>query len=131
MREANRNTLDEVTSFLRDAEAERYVFHPFRDDDDDDDDDDGECGADWNNSDKIPAGIIITGPNIASQDLLFEQLAETLCNATQAKFVRLRSAEAPHLKAALKKIIRDGTARGGSGDDEHDDVGLSVGQDVS
>ncbi|KAK3372518.1 origin recognition complex subunit 3 N-terminus-domain-containing protein [Podospora didyma] len=102
LREANRNTLDEVTSFLRNAEAE---------------------------SEKITAGIIITGPNIASQDLLFEQLAETLCKATQAKFVRLRSAEAPHLKAALKKIIREATARGGSVDDEDDDMGLSVGQD--
>jgi origin recognition complex subunit 3 len=64
-------------------------------------------------SGKITAGFIITGPNIASQDLLFEQLAERLCTATQARFVRLRASEAPNLKAALKKIIRDAMARGG------------------
>ncbi|AEO65334.1 uncharacterized protein THITE_2112219 [Thermothielavioides terrestris NRRL 8126] len=83
LREANRTTLDEVTSFLqRAAEAK---------------------------TGKIAAGFIITGPNIASQDLLFEQLAETLSAATQASFVRLRAADAPNLKAALKKIIRDAT----------------------
>ncbi|KAK0733876.1 origin recognition complex subunit 3 N-terminus-domain-containing protein [Lasiosphaeria miniovina] len=102
LREANRNTLDEVTSFIRNAEAETT---------------------------QIPAGIIITGPNIASQDLLFEQLADTLCKATQARFVRLRSAEAPNLKAALKKIIKDARASGRDDDDDTDDddeTGLSV-----
>ncbi|GAB1311293.1 Origin recognition complex subunit 3 [Madurella fahalii] len=101
LREANRNTLDEVTSFLQEAaEAE---------------------------TGKITAGFIITGPNIASQDLLFEQLAEALCTSTQAKFVGLRAAAAPNLKAALKKIIREATAQ--VPDDEEDDLEVSVGQD--
>ncbi|KAK3299014.1 origin recognition complex subunit 3 N-terminus-domain-containing protein [Chaetomium fimeti] len=97
LREANRATLDQVSSFLQQAaEVE---------------------------TDKIPAGFIITGPNIASQDLLFEQLAERLCTAARARFVRLRASEAPHLKAALKKIIRDATARAA---DEDDDVDAEV-----
>ncbi|KAH6854476.1 origin recognition complex subunit 3 N-terminus-domain-containing protein [Chaetomium sp. MPI-CAGE-AT-0009] len=94
LREANLATLDQVSSFLQQAaEVE---------------------------TDKIPAGFIITGPNIASQDLLFEQLAERLCTATRARFVRLRASEAPNLKAALKKIIRDATARASNEDDDVD-----------
>ncbi|KAK0730679.1 origin recognition complex subunit 3 N-terminus-domain-containing protein [Lasiosphaeris hirsuta] len=102
LREANRSTLDEVSTFLRAAEGEK---------------------------DKIPAGFIITGPNIASQDLLFEQLAETLCKGSQTRFVRLRSAEAPNLKATLRKIIRDATVRVTGDNEEGDDVEVSVGQD--
>ncbi|KAK3311265.1 origin recognition complex subunit 3 N-terminus-domain-containing protein [Chaetomium strumarium] len=99
LREANRNTLDEVTSFLHEAaEAE---------------------------TGKITAGFIITGPSIASQDLLFEQLAERLSAASQPRFVRLRASEAPNLKAALKKIIQDATARASDG---VDDVNAEVSQ---
>ncbi|KAK4158129.1 origin recognition complex subunit 3 N-terminus-domain-containing protein [Chaetomidium leptoderma] len=106
LREANRTTLDEVTAFLQQAaEAE---------------------------TGKITAGFIITGPNIASQGLLFEQLAERLCTATQAaKFVRLRASEAPNLKAVLKRIIRDATATRGAADGDgegEDDVDAEVAQ---
>ncbi|KAH6626054.1 origin recognition complex subunit 3 N-terminus-domain-containing protein [Chaetomium sp. MPI-SDFR-AT-0129] len=97
LREANTNTLDEVSSFLQQA-AETET-------------------------DKLTAGFIITGPNIASQDLLFEQLAERLRTAAQARFVRLRAAEAPNLKAVLKKIIRDATARTA---DEEEGVDVEV-----
>ena len=78
---------------------------------------------------KIPAGFIITGPNIASQDLLFEQLAEDVRD--QGRFVRMRAAEVPHVKAALKKIIRDATARTADEDEEGMDAEVSAGQDVS
>ncbi|KAK5654986.1 hypothetical protein OQA88_6745 [Cercophora sp. LCS_1] len=98
LREENRNTLEEVDWFLRRGEGERG---------------------------KIPAGFIITGPNIASQDLLFEQLGERLCVDGRAKFVRLRSTEAPNLKGALKKIIREAAA---SGEDEGEDE-VALGQD--
>lgn len=79
--------------------------------------------------DHIPSAFIITGPNIASQDLLFEQLSEALQRSSASKFVRLRSSEATTLKAALKKTIRDATATTPS---EDDDEGLQVesGQDV-
>lgn len=78
---------------------------------------------------KIPAALIVTGPNIASQDLLFSQLAESLDEADRGRFVRLRSAEAPNLKATLKKIIRDVTRPAAADDGE--DVEVSVGKDVS
>ncbi|KAH9242953.1 hypothetical protein K456DRAFT_1767418 [Colletotrichum gloeosporioides 23] len=61
---------------------------------------------------KIPTAFVITGPNIASQDLLFEQLSETLQETTRSKFVRLKSSEASNIKAALKKIVEDATSRG-------------------
>jgi origin recognition complex subunit 3 len=102
LREANRSTLDEVGSFVTHAPEE---------------------------TEKIPAGFIITGPNIASQDLLFEQLAEKVRENGDDRFVRLRSAEAPNLKAALKKIIRDATTRG-TGADDDDEMDMATGQDV-
>lgn len=69
--------------------------------------------------DQIPSAFIITGPNIASQDLLFEQLSESLQQSTASKFVRLKSPEAVTLKAALKKTIRDAMADVGD-TDKHD-----------
>ncbi|KAG6041582.1 hypothetical protein E4U41_003478 [Claviceps citrina] len=71
--------------------------------------------------DQIPAAFIITGPNIASQDLLFEQLSESLRQQSPtSRFVRLQSSEASTLKAALKKTIRDATASAGDADEEDD-----------
>ncbi len=100
MREANRNTLDEVGAFVRDAPSK---------------------------SDKIPAAYIITGPNTASQQLLFDQLADSLQDlAKPAKVVSIRSAEAPNLKATLKKIIRDATSRVA---DHEDELDIAPGQD--
>ena len=78
---------------------------------------------------KIRAALIVTGPNISSQGLLFEQLAEDLGDTVKGIFVRLRSAEAPNLKATLRKIIRDATQR--SSEHTGDDAELSVGKDVS
>lgn len=78
---------------------------------------------------KIRAALIVTGPNISSQGLLFEQLAEGLGGASKGSFVRLRSAEAPNLKATLKKIIRDATQL--PLESMGDDAELSVGKDVS
>jgi origin recognition complex subunit 3 len=77
--------------------------------------------------DKIPSGFIVTGANIASQELLFEQLSENLEEKADAKVVRLRSADASNLKASLKKIIHDITARTTEGDD---DLEVAVGRDV-
>ncbi|XP_044714923.1 origin recognition complex subunit [Hirsutella rhossiliensis] len=92
LRESNSSTLDQVSAFVAAAETECV--------------------------DQIPAAFIITGPNIASQDLLFEQLSETLQRSFASQFVRLRSSEALTLKAALRKTIRDATASGSTSDDE-------------
>ncbi|KAK4227205.1 origin recognition complex subunit 3 N-terminus-domain-containing protein [Podospora fimiseda] len=91
LRNANKHTLEEVETFFSSAPAD---------------------------SNKIPAGFVITGPNIASQDLLFEQLAERLAGNDGARVVRLRAAEAGNLKAGLKKVI--GGVVGGDGDEERE-----------
>ncbi|KAK7745306.1 Origin recognition complex subunit 3 [Cytospora paraplurivora] len=100
LRASNRSTLDAVASFAREAPAVEPT--------------------------KVPAALIVTGPNIASQDLLFEQLAERLGPSVQGRVVRLRSAEAPNLKVTLKKIIHDVT-RPAAEDDR--DGELAVGKD--
>ncbi|KAJ4394742.1 Origin recognition complex subunit 3 [Gnomoniopsis smithogilvyi] len=100
LKDSNRTTLNAVSSFVRDAIVETPQG-------------------------KIPAALIVTGPNIALQDLLFTQLGDAV---QEGWFVRLRSAEAPNLKATLRKIIRDvtraGFARDADGEDE-----LAVGND--
>ncbi|KAI0008029.1 origin recognition complex subunit 3 N-terminus-domain-containing protein [Xylariaceae sp. FL0662B] len=93
LRDTNQSTLDQVATFL-----EAAPDHAF--------------------NSKIPSAFIITGPSIASQDLLFEQLSETLQVRVNAKVVRLRSGDAPNIKAVLKKIIHDVTAR--ENEDEND-----------
>ncbi|KAI1759749.1 origin recognition complex subunit 3 N-terminus-domain-containing protein [Hypoxylon sp. FL1150] len=93
LRKANESTLGDVASFLQTT-------------------------PDRASTDKIPSAFIITGPNLASQDLLFEQFSETLQSQADAKVVRLRSGDASNLKAVLKKIIHDVTAR--EADDEND-----------
>ncbi|KAK3996825.1 origin recognition complex subunit 3 [Cladorrhinum sp. PSN332] len=90
LRNANKSTLEEVEAFFSSAPS----------------------GSGGDN--KIPAGFVITGPNIASQELLFEQLAERL-GSSGAKVVRLRAAEAGNLKAGLRRVI-GGIV--GDGDDE-------------
>lgn len=79
-------------------------------------------------NDKIPSAFIITGTNIASQDMLFEQLSESLQKSSRGKFVRLRSSEATSLKTTLKKIIRDATDN--AADDDDDNVQFTNGHDV-
>ena len=102
LREANQSTLDEVTSFIQ-GSSEHVP------------------------NDKIPSAFIITGPNIASQDLLFDQMADALQTRAKTTTVRLRSGDASNLKAILKKIIHDVTA---STADEGDDLEVAVGKDV-
>ncbi|CCE33104.1 related to origin recognition complex subunit 3 [Claviceps purpurea 20.1] len=98
MRESNSATLEDVSRFVASSKTDCL--------------------------DQIPSAFIITGPNIASQDLLFEQLSESLPQrSSPSRFVRLKSSETLTLKAALKKTIRDATAcaedtdRGADGDD--------------
>ncbi|KAM0563966.1 hypothetical protein ACHAPJ_000174 [Fusarium lateritium] len=101
LKTSNLETLHEVSDFIKDAETD--------------------CG------DRVPSAFIITGPNIASQDLLFQQLSETLQQTSSSKFVGLRSTEASTLKATLKKIIRDVTAK--VSDDEDDDLQVGDGRE--
>lgn len=57
----------------------------------------------------MPTGFIVTGPNIASQGLLFQQLSERLKSEINGPVVILRSGGASNLKASLKQLIRDAT----------------------
>lgn len=51
----------------------------------------------------------MTGPNITSQGLLFEQLSIRLREEDNGPVVVLRSGDATNLKAILKQLIRDAT----------------------
>lgn len=86
-----------------------------------------QTASDHTPDDKIPSAFIITGPSIASQELLFEQLSETLQIRTRTKTVRLRSGDATNLKAVLRKIIHDVTSPAA---EEGEDLDLAVGKDV-
>jgi origin recognition complex subunit 3 len=79
-------------------------------------------------TDKVPAGFIVTGPNIASQDLLFGQLSSRLSTEINGPVVTLRSGEASNLKMLLKKLIRDITNQRSHDEDED---GNFLEQDVS
>lgn len=68
--------------------------------------------------DRIPAGFIATGPNIASQALLFKQLSIRLKSDINGPTVILRSGDASNLKAVLKQLIRDATSQKPNLDDE-------------
>lgn len=86
------------------------------------------AGADENRGGaKVPTGFICTGPNIASQSLLFKQLSARLGADINGPVVNLRSGDASNLKAVLKQIIRDATNQKSSDDDED----MSAEKDVS
>ncbi|KFY08739.1 hypothetical protein V492_05943 [Pseudogymnoascus sp. VKM F-4246] len=88
--EANEKTLSEVTNFLN-------------------------LSVNAKNPEGIPTGLITTGQNTASQELLFSQLAERVQGETDALIVTIRPGDASNLRAALKKLIRDAT------NTDHDD----------
>ncbi|KAI3329168.1 origin recognition complex subunit 3 N-terminus-domain-containing protein [Xylariaceae sp. AK1471] len=101
LRDTNRSTLQQVTSFLQNA-------------------------PDHTPAGKIPSAFIITGPNIASQDLLFGQLSETLQHEANAQVVRLRSGDASNLRVVLRKIIHDITSKDSA---DGEDLDLTVSKD--
>ncbi|KAK7908012.1 origin recognition complex subunit [Apiospora marii] len=101
LRETNQSTLEAVTAFI------------------------GECTAEMTDS-RIPSALIITGANMASQSLLFEQLSDSLQTRAGAKVVLLRSGDASNLKAALRKIILEVVATRSDAAEEQD---LSLGND--
>ncbi|TAQ86545.1 hypothetical protein B7494_g5143 [Chlorociboria aeruginascens] len=72
--------------------------------------------------DRVPTAFIVTGPNIASQGLLFKQLSSRLKTKVSGPVVTLRSGDVSNLKAALKKIIRDATSQKLSIYEDEDDL---------
>ncbi|KAK7989171.1 hypothetical protein PG989_009486 [Apiospora arundinis] len=95
LRETNQSTLEAVTAFIK------------------------ECTVEQTDS-RIPSALIITGANMASQSLLFEQLSDSLQTRARAKVVLLRSGDASNLKAALRKIIIEVVANSPDAGEEQD-----------
>ncbi|CAK7199608.1 Origin recognition complex subunit 3 [Sporothrix eucalyptigena] len=90
---------------------------------------------------KLPAAFVILGPAATTDMLLFRQLSASLAETEKTinqeskanndrgrcvrRMVRLRAAEAPNLRAALKTIVQvasSASASNGNGDDDEDDV---------
>ncbi|RDL36668.1 uncharacterized protein BP5553_06020 [Venustampulla echinocandica] len=90
--ESNEDTLAEVSSFVNSSREN------------------------WGDE-RLPACFIVTGPNIASQDLLFRQVSVRLKSDIDGPVVILRSGDAANLKAILKKLIRDATNQRSDDDD--------------
>ncbi|KAG4433550.1 hypothetical protein IFR05_010975 [Cadophora sp. M221] len=93
--EANEGTLAEVTTFVGNSGLAR-------------------------DTERVPTGFVVTGPNITSQGLLFSQLSTHLKSEIDGLVVTLRSGDASNLKAALKHLIRDATNQRSSLDEEED-----------
>ncbi|TGZ79618.1 hypothetical protein EX30DRAFT_333163 [Ascodesmis nigricans] len=98
----NEKTLDDISTFVAAAEPAKY-------------------------SGKLPTGLVLAGPNIASHGPLFRQFQKRLNEVDGAgPVVILTSKEASNLKGTLKKLIRDATEQ--SGDLDEDDEEVIVGR---
>ncbi|CAZ84501.1 unnamed protein product [Tuber melanosporum] len=94
----NSKTLDDVSTFVKDATPEKYEG-------------------------KIPTALVLAGPNIASHELLFEQLAQRIRSQDRTgPVVVLTSKDATNLKTILRKLIRDATQQDEGVDDEEEDI---------
>ncbi|PUU81155.1 origin recognition complex subunit 3 N-terminus-domain-containing protein [Tuber borchii] len=94
----NSKTLDDVSAFVKDATPEKYEG-------------------------KIPTALVLAGPNIASHELLFQQLAQRIRNQDKTgPVVALASKDATNLKTTLRKLIRDATQQDEGVDDEEEDI---------
>ncbi|KAG0133228.1 origin recognition complex subunit 3 N-terminus-domain-containing protein [Tuber indicum] len=94
----NSKTLDDVSTFVKDATPEKYEG-------------------------KIPTALVLAGPNIASHELLFDQLAQRIRSQDRTgPVVVLTSKDATNLKTILRKLIRDATQQDEGVDDEEEDI---------
>ncbi|KAK8163089.1 origin recognition complex subunit 3 N-terminus-domain-containing protein [Phyllosticta citrichinensis] len=95
--DVHRSTLDEITCFIKDNAASPNA-----------------------GSSRIPAGLVVAGPAIASHAQFFDSLAERVAGEANSVFVALKAAECPNLKTLLKNVIRKATAAAEEDDgDEH------------
>lgn len=99
LEQSNASTLDSIVSFVAEAALDRT--------------------QDGLESSEIPAGLIITGPSIASHAPFFEQLGRKIgASETKSRFVLLTANECPNLKTLLKTLIRKATSRTIEGDED-------------
>lgn len=64
---------------------------------------------------------------MASQDLLYEQLSESLQSQADSLVVRLRSSDVSNLRSTLTKIIQNATSKGAQDDEDQE---LTTSRDV-
>ncbi|EON62045.1 hypothetical protein W97_01264 [Coniosporium apollinis CBS 100218] len=102
--EVNRTTTGEITSFVSASATESRT-----------------------SAYKIPTGLVVAGPSIASHRTLFEHLGREIVAQTRSAFVLLTSAECPNLKTLLKNLIKNATARS-TEEDEDDEVAGNASQ---
>ncbi|KAI9745251.1 MAG: hypothetical protein M1818_001530 [Claussenomyces sp. TS43310] len=104
LRDSNEVTLKEVADFVDNSTSVEYNH-------------------------RIPTCLIVTGPNIASQERLFSQLGDRLRSTTNGVVLSLRSGDAPNLKTALKKLIRDATNQShDEGDEDYQKISQKDGR---
>ncbi|KAF1981426.1 origin recognition complex subunit [Aulographum hederae CBS 113979] len=72
-------------------------------------------------SSKIPIGLIVAGPSIASHGTFFSQLSDRIVGESRTCFVSISSSECPNLKTLLSTLIKKATARRSL---DEDDEGL-------
>ncbi|OMP87239.1 Origin recognition complex subunit 3 [Diplodia seriata] len=68
-------------------------------------------------SSKIPTGLVVAGPSIASHAQFFDSLAQRTVGEAGSTFVALTSSECPNLKTLLKHLIRKATSAEDDGDE--------------
>ncbi|EPS38593.1 hypothetical protein H072_7681 [Dactylellina haptotyla CBS 200.50] len=95
--QVNEETLEAVSTFVGESSPERY-------------------------GEKLPTGLILTGPNIAAHGILFEQINTRIQNVDRhGRVAILTSKDSSNLKNVLKKVIRLVTEIQ-SGEDEEDEI---------
>ena len=80
---------------------------------------------------KLPTGLILTGPNIAAHSVLFQQIETRIQSVDKrGRVAILTSKDSSNLKNVLKKIIRCITEIHDGFDDEDDIVQAKPGRNV-
>ncbi|KAF4535182.1 Origin recognition complex subunit 3 [Lasiodiplodia theobromae] len=77
------------------------------------------AALDRHGTSKIPTGLVVAGPSIASHAQFFDSLAQRTAGEADSAFVALTSSECPNLKTLLKHLIRKATS---AEDDDGDEL---------
>jgi len=74
---------------------------------------------------KLPTGLVVAGPSIASHGSFFNQLSEKVASEGEDTFALIQSNECPNLKTLLGTLIKKATLSGRNFDDEDEDGPIS------
>lgn len=67
---------------------------------------------------RIPVGLVVAGPTIATDAVLFDSIIDRLKAGERVAAVNIDSTQIPNLKSALKYINRHASNQGPNADDE-------------